>query len=268
MTAPVLEARDLSFRFAARDVLRGVSLALAAGDRVALLGANGSGKSTLLRLMLGLAQPSHGEVLLDGAPLTARSRRAIAHRIAYVPQAHVPSFPFTVREIVAMGRTPAAGWEGRRPADDLAVREALSRLDLLEFAERSYAALSGGERQAVLVARALVQGARILVMDEPTASLDLGQQTRLMTQLAGLASEGHAILMSTHQPELALRWFDRAVLLHQGEVLGDGPPRETLTRESLSLLYRVDVQLVEAGDELFLRSSAPAEAVAGSPPVT
>ena len=269
MTAPVLEGRELSFGIAGREVLRRVSLALAAGDRVALLGANGSGKTTLLRLLLGLARPTHGAVLLDGRPLTSLPRRAVARRMAYVPQAHAPSFPFTVREIVAMGRAPEVGWGGKlRPPDDLAVTGALSKLGLLEFAERSYAALSGGERQAVLVARALAQGARILLMDEPTASLDLGQQTRLMSQLATLAGEGHAILMSTHQPELALRWFNRSVLLHEGEVLSDGPPRTTLTRESLSALYRVDVDLVEAGDGLFLRASAQPDGAAGVPPVT
>ena len=257
MTPPVLEARDLGYRIGGREVLGGVSLALAAGDLVALLGANGSGKTTLLRLLLGLARPESGQVLLDGRPLTAQTRRAIARRMAYVPQAHVPTFPFTVREIVAMGRTPDVGLGGRlRPEDDAAVCEALTRFGLLEVAERSYAALSGGERQAVLVARALVQGARILIMDEPTASLDLGQQTRLMTQLTGLAGEGHAILMSTHQPELALRWFNRSVLLHRGAVLSDGSPRATLTPKSLSDLYGVDVRLVEAQDGVFLRASA------------
>ncbi len=265
MTAPVLQARGLSFRFGERQVLHGVSLALAPGDCVALLGANGSGKTTLLRLLLGLARPEAGEVRLDGRPLEAHARRAVAQRMAYVPQAHAPSFPFTVREIVAMGRTPAAGWGGPRTADAAAVSDALARLGLADFAERSYAALSAGERQAVLIARALAQGARILLMDEPTAALDLGQQTRLMTLLAGLAGDGHAILMSTHQPDLALRWFNRAVLLHQGAVLSDGPPHATLTAETLSRLYRIDVELIDAGAGRFLRASAE-DAPRGFPP--
>ncbi len=105
-------------------------------------------------------------------------------------------------------------------------------------------------------------------MDEPTASLDLGQQTRLMTQLAGLAGDGHAILMSSHQPELALRWFNRAVLLHQGAVLGDGPPQAVLTGEALSALYRVEVQRVEAGDAMFLRAFALPDRSSGAPPVS
>ena len=253
----VLEAREVTLRLGQREVLSRVSLALAPGDFVALLGPNGSGKTTLLRVLLGLVPPHEGEVLLDGRPLLDRPRREIARRMAYVPQAHAPAFPFSVREIVRMGRTPETGWGHRfGPSDDVAVSGALERLDMLGFAERSYAELSGGERQAVLVARALAQGAPILLMDEPTASLDLGQQTRLLTLLRGLAREGHAILVSVHQPELALRWFNRAVLLRRGSVLREGAPDATVTAEDLSELYGVTVTIVAADGEMFLTASA------------
>ncbi len=155
-----------------------------------------------------------------------------------------------------MARAPASGWGSRLTCEDeAAIAGALDRLSMTAFAERSYAELSGGERQAVLVARALAQGAQVLLMDEPSASLDLGQQARLMRLLGGLAAEGRAILMSTHQPELALRWFNRAVLLHRGEVLADGAPATILTPEALSRLYGVEVRRVEAGGELFLTAS-------------
>jgi iron complex transport system ATP-binding protein len=253
----VLEARGVTLRLGERETLRDVSVALAPGDCAALLGPNGAGKTTLLRVLLGLVKPDVGEVRLEDTPLTGQSRRSIARRMAYVPQAHVPSFPYSVREMVAMGRTPSAGWGGRLSVDDdLAVCAGLERLGMLDFAERNYVELSGGERQAVLVARALAQGARILLMDEPTASLDLGQQTRLMSLLAGLAREGHAILVSIHQPELALRWFNRAVLLHQGAVLGDGAPSQIVTAERLSELYRVAVKVLAAEDGWFLSTSA------------
>ena len=256
MSAPVIEAMGLGFRLGRQPVLRDVSLALKPGDCAALLGANGAGKTTLLRALLGFVRPDSGEVRLDGRPLLAQGRRAIARRIAYVPQAHAPTFPYSVREIVAMARAPAAGWGGRLgDADEAAISRALVRLGLTSFAERSYASLSGGERQAVLVARALAQEAQVLLMDEPTASLDLGQQARLMKLLGELAGEGRTILMSTHQPELALRWFNRAILLHDGEVLGDGPPRQILTPDNLTRLYAVDVRLVEAGGNLFLSAS-------------
>ena len=252
----MIEADRLSFRLGDRQLMRDVSVALRPGDCAALLGANGAGKTTLLRALLGFVRPDGGEVRLDGRPLLAQGRRAIARRIAYVPQAHAPTFPYSVREIVAMARAPAAGWGSKlSDADDAAIAEALARLGLTAFAERSYASLSGGERQAVLVARALAQGAQILLLDEPTASLDLGQQARLMKLLSDLAGEGRAILMSTHQPDLALRWFNRAVLLHEGQVLGDGPPREILTPEALTRLYTVDVRLVEAEGDLFLSTS-------------
>lgn len=252
----MIEADRLSFRLGDRQVMRDVSLALRPGDCAALLGANGAGKTTLLRALLGFVRPDGGLVRLDGRPILSLSRGAIARRVAYVPQAHAPTFPYSVREIVAMARAPAAGWGSTLgEADKAAIAKALARLGLTAFAERSYASLSGGERQAVLVARALAQGAQILLMDEPTASLDLGQQARLMKLLGELAAEGHAILMSTHQPDLALRWFNRAVLLHEGEVLGDGPPREILTPEALTRLYAVDVRVVDAEGGLFLSAS-------------
>ena len=256
MSAALIEARGLSLRLGARQVLQDVGLELRPGDCTALLGANGAGKTTLIRALLGFVRPDAGEVRLDGEPLLRQGRRAIARRIAYVPQAHAPTFPYTVREIVGMARAPASGWGGRPTAEDeAAIAGALERLSISAFAERSYAELSGGERQAVLVARALAQGAQVLLMDEPSASLDLGQQARLMHLLGGLAAEGRAILMSTHQPELALRWFNRAVLLHQGEVLADGPPKTILTPEALARLYGVEVRLVEAGEELFLSAT-------------
>ena len=257
MSAAVLDARGLSFRLGERQVMADVSVALAPGDCAALLGANGAGKTTLLRALLGFVRPDGGEVRLDGKPLSAQSRQAIARRIAYVPQAHVPSFPYTVREIVSMARAPVSGWGPVRTLEDEAsIAVALARLGLTAFAERSYAGLSGGERQAVLIARALAQGAQILLMDEPTASLDLGQQARLMGLLTELAAEGRAILMSTHQPELALRWFNRAVLLHDGQLLGDGPPKAVLTPATLSRLYAVQVRLVDVEDGVFLQATA------------
>ena len=267
MSAPVLEARGLSLRLGERQVMADISLGLNPGDCAALLGANGAGKTTLLRTLLGFVRPDRGEVRLDGRPLAAHGRRAIARRVAYVPQAHVPSFPYTAREIVAMARGPASGWGPVRTAEDeAAIEGALERLGLTAFAERSYAGLSGGERQAVLIARALAQGAQILLMDEPTASLDLGQQARLMALLGELAAEGRAILMSTHQPELALQGFNRAVLLHQGAVLADGPPRELLTAEALSRLYAVEVRLVEAEGGLFLSAGAQSRTGGASRP--
>ncbi|WBO22820.1 ABC transporter ATP-binding protein [Sphingomonas abietis] len=233
-----LRAEALSLSRDGRPVLRDVSLALEPGEMVALLGANGSGKTTLLRLLLGLLKPDAGRVLLDGEPIASLSRRQIATRIAYVPQSHQPTFPFTVAEMVAMGRAPATGWDRRRTADTI-TGEAIERVGIAHLADRLYTALSGGERQSVLIARALAQGARTLVMDEPTAALDLGQRERLMTLLQQLSADGFAVLATTHDPDQALRRFGRAIALHEGHVIADGPSRTVIDRALLSRCYDI-----------------------------
>lgn len=255
----VLSAQGLSFARDGRQVLTDVSIDIGPGSMTGLLGANGSGKTTLLRLLLGLIEPTQGMVTLDGTALRDLSRRAIASRVAYVPQAHVAAFPFTVTEVVMMGRTPATGW-GARPgaADRQAVADALSRLGMASFAQRSYAALSGGERQSVLIARALAQGARILLLDEPTAALDLGQRTRVMQVLSDLAAQGHAIVMSVHEPDLVLRWCERALLLKAGRVLAQGLAAQAMTAEHLSELYGLDLRLTSFRDVEGITAVLPA----------
>jgi iron complex transport system ATP-binding protein len=240
----VLSASGLAYARDGREVLSDISMDAAPGTMTALLGANGSGKTTLLRLLLGLIAPTRGTVTLDGTPLPALSRRAIAARMAYVPQAHVAAFPFTVGEVVMMGRTPSAGW-GARPsaADREAVAGALERTGMAAFAGRSYAALSGGERQSVMIARALAQGSRVLLLDEPTASLDLSQRARVMEVLSALAGAGHVIVMSIHEPDTVLRWCDRALLLKQGRTVAAGPVAETVTAAHLSELYGIPLRL-------------------------
>ena len=212
-----------------------------------------AGTTPLLRLLRGRLSPPRGTVPRDGRPLTSLTRRRIASRIAYVPQSHVPSFPFTVAEIVAMGRTPAIGWGARlNAADRRAVDAALERVNMRTFAERSYAELSGGERQAVLIARALAQDAGILLLDEPTASLDLGQQTRLMGTLAERAADGVAVVASLHHPDLALRWSSHAVVLQHGRIRARGPVRQALSAELLSDIYGLETRVVEAGGQRFV----------------
>lgn len=239
-----LVARNLGFNRGARIVLEDVSFALKAGGLTALLGPNGAGKTTLMRLLLGLLKPVAGAILLDAVPITTLTRRQVARRIAYVPQGHVPAFPFSVAEIVAMGRTPARGW-GRQidKEDEAAVRDALHQVGMSEFATRSYAALSGGERQSVLIARALAQDADILILDEPAASLDFGQQTRLMRTLQALAADRKTILLSVHNIDLALRWCSDCLILKDGRLLAAGTPGDILTAKMLSRLYGVQIEL-------------------------
>lgn len=240
-----LRAEVLSLSRDGRPVLREVSLALAPGEMVALLGANGSGKTTLLRLLLGLLKPDSGRVSLDGEPIASLARRQIAMRIAYVPQSHQPTFPFTVAEMVAMGRAPATGWDRRRTSDQM-TGEAIERVGIAPLAGRLYTTLSGGERQSVLIARALAQGARVLVMDEPTAALDLGQRERVMLLLRQLSADGFTVLATTHDPIDALRHFHRAIALHHGQVIADGPCRDVLDRALLGRCYDIPATILNA----------------------
>lgn len=240
-----LEARDLHFRFDQRDILRGASLALGPGEVVSLLGANGAGKTTLLRLLLGLASAARGEVFVGGSPLASLSSRQVATRVAYVPQVHTTPFPYTVCDVVTMGRLPRNGLlssPSRRDSD--VVQRVLEKLDISRLSHRIYSEISGGERQLVLIARALAQEAPTLILDEPFANLDFGYQTVVARQLKDLAKEGHTILMTGHDPQFAFQASSRVALLVDGRIEQDGPPQEVLTSAAIQRLYGIDVECV------------------------
>jgi iron complex transport system ATP-binding protein len=246
LTASRLEGFDLHFAHGRRSVLDGVTLGVGTGEIVALLGANGAGKSTLFRLLLGLLAPTRGEVLLDGTPLGRLARREIAKRVAYVPQGHVTPFPYTVREIVTLGRIAETGLL-RAPdrTDREIVEQIIERLGVERLIDRPYTEISGGERQLALIARALAQGAQILVMDEPTTGLDYGYQIRLLRHLKNLASDGHGVLFSTHHPEHAAQVASRIAVLRQGRIEADGPPNAVMTVEMVKRIYGVDVAIFD-----------------------
>jgi iron complex transport system ATP-binding protein len=245
-----LEAHALVFaREQKRRVLDGATLAFGPGEIVSLLGANGSGKTTLLRLMLGFLKPEVGAVALEGRDLRAWSRRDIAKRVAYVAQSHVAPFPYRVRDVVLLGRLPRAGWLTTVTSRDFETADALlDQLGILALADRSYTEVSGGERQLVLIARALAQGASLLVMDEPMAGLDYGAQIRLMRLLQDLKRNGLGVLLSTHHPEHAFWASDSIALLEQGRIAVNGAPRDVLNAEAIERLYRVQVKTLTASD--------------------
>jgi len=249
----ILAARDIRFAYRGRPVLAGASLALAPGELVCLLGCNGAGKSTLLRIMLGLQRPGQGTVALDGRPLAQRSRRQLARLIAYVPQMHVAPFPYTVLQVALMGRLPATGILKAPGADDLAcVHRLLEHMGIAHLAGRAYTEVSGGERQLALIVRALAQEARLLVMDEPLAGLDYGNQLRLLERLQRLVAEGYGVLMTTHDPNQPLSGCQRVALLSDGRIAADGPPGEVLTAAAIERLYGVRVALMrDAGGHGF-----------------
>jgi iron complex transport system ATP-binding protein len=238
-----LSGHALSIGYPDRVVGRGLDVALRQGEVLALLGPNGCGKTTLLRTLLGLLPPKSGEVRVDDAPLAAYSLRERARRIAYVPQSHVATFAFSVETVVLMGRTAHRNLFSRPSAADRAVAaRSLTRFGISTLAERPYTMISGGERQLVLLARALAQEPQFVILDEPTASLDFGNQGKVMREVRALAASGHGVLFTTHDPNHALRTADRALLMRAGEPIADGPVASVLTRERLEALYGAPIE--------------------------
>ena len=241
----ILEGHQLSIGYPDRVVGSGLDVQLANGEVLALLGPNGGGKTTLLKTLLGLLAPKAGEVRLDGAALSSRTIRERARLIAYVPQTHVATFAFSVEAVVLMGRTAHGDLFARPTSDDRKVAaHMLDRLGIAELAERPYTMISGGERQLVLLARALAQEPQFIVLDEPTANLDFGNQGKVMREIRALAASGLGVLFTTHDPNHALRAADRAYLLRGGERIAEGPVQEILTRERLEALYGAPVQTI------------------------
>ena len=238
-----IEGRDLTIGYPDRTVGRGLDVALSTGEVLALLGPNGGGKTTLLKTLLGLLKPKAGEVLLGGKPLDNYSISERARVVAYVPQVHISTFAFTVETVVLMGRTAHGSLFSRPSGQDRAVAQAaLERFGIATLANRPYTMISGGERQLVLLARALAQEPQFIVLDEPTASLDFGNQGKVMREIRALAKSGHGVLFTTHDPNHALRAADRAYLLREGTRIADGPVATVLNREQLEALYRTTVE--------------------------
>jgi iron complex transport system ATP-binding protein len=248
----LLQADNVRFRYHADTpvVVDGVTLSVARGDLVGILGPNGSGKTTLLRLLSGTRVPTSGHITLDGLPLTRLSRRDIARRMAVVPQETELAFEYTVLEMVLMGRHAHLGlFEVEGPRDYSLAREALAATGTRHLESRAFHTLSGGEKQRVVVAAALAQASDVLLLDEPTASLDLGYQLEIATLLSTLNHErGVTMAISTHDLNLAAAVCRTLVLMRQGRVLATGPTTEVLTTDHVRALYDVDADVhVHAG---------------------
>lgn len=240
-----LEINNLHFSYGERKVLDGVSFGLEAGSFVCLLGANGSGKSTLFSCILQFLSRYEGSIKLNGTELSELSTKERAKKIAYIPQSHIPVFNFTCLEVVLMA-TQSNGsifYVPDKEADE-AARDALRRVGLEGFEDRGYARISGGERQLVLIARALAQGSKYLIMDEPTSSLDYGNQMRILSMVRKLTDEGYTVFLSTHHPDQALLFSDEVILLHEGKIMSQGKADDVLSSENLSLIYGLNVELV------------------------
>jgi iron complex transport system ATP-binding protein len=245
MTA-ALAAVELDFGYPGHPVGRAVSLSFAAGEVVCLLGPNGGGKTTFFKTLLGLIPRQGGRVLLDADDLAGLTRTEIARRVGYVPQANVGYFPFTVHEMAVMGRTAyISPFAGPSAQDRRIAMDALGRVGIARLADQSYTRISGGERQLALIARALAQAAPLVVMDEPTASLDFGNQARVLEVVRELAADGTGVLLATHDPDHAFAIADRVALFHDGKLLADGSPQQTVTPANLHAVYGIDVDVVD-----------------------
>lgn len=239
----MLSAIDLAFGHrGARPIGHGLTLSLGAGEVVCLLGPNGCGKTTFLKTLLGLIPSRGGRLELDGRDIAAYSRAEFARRVAYVPQAGSAYFPFGVLDVVLMGRASHVDmFAAPSPADRHAARDALKTLGIEHLGGRSFTAISGGERQMVLIARALAQQPAMIVMDEPTASLDFGNQARVLEIIRSLAGDGLAVLFSSHDPGHAFACAERVALMKAGNLLAAGSPAETITAAMMRELYGVNV---------------------------
>ncbi|WP_280429788.1 heme ABC transporter ATP-binding protein [Nocardia brasiliensis] len=257
--AVTLRARGVSVErrgahSAQRRVLEDVDFDVVAGEIVALVGPNGAGKSTLLAALAGELTPSTGVIELEGHALTHWSPLDMARRRAVLPQSHTVGFPFTAREVVAMGRAPWLRTE-RRELDDERIAAALAAADVKHLAARSFPTLSGGERARVALARVLAQDTGTLLLDEPTAALDLGHQEAVLHLATARARAGAAVVIVLHDLGIAAAYADRVAVLEAGRIAADGPPRKVLTTDLLTRVYQHPVEVLdhpETGAQLVL----------------
>ena len=234
----VLRTRNLSIGYGREPLLEHLDLALEAGSITCLLGPNGIGKTTLFKTLLGLLAPLAGEVFVAGETLGSISKRATARHLAYVPQALPSTFSYSVRDLVVMGRSVHLGAFGvPGPRDDDIAAAALDRLGIGHLGTCDSAQISGGQRQLALIARALAQEARVVVMDEPTASLDIANRALVLNAVRDLAAGGIAVLFATHEPEQAFEIAGQSWIVRRGHGVRSGPTAEVLTSASLSELY-------------------------------
>ncbi len=248
-----IAVEKLHFAYAAVPVLKDVSFSLKKGEILAVLGPNGAGKSTLFRCMLGMERNYRGTVTVGGQDAAKLSPRALASRIAYIPQVHDHTFPYSVKDVVLMGTAHTLSpFFSPGKTQRAWAQEAMEAVGIAHLAEKTVSKLSGGEQQLVLIARALAQRAETLLMDEPTSSLDYGNQTRVLRCVRALADSGYSVMVSTHNPQHALFYADRVLALHDGRIIACGAPENVITPALLETLYGIKASLIQTETGVFI----------------
>lgn len=239
-----IKTENLCFSYGKDKILKNITFSAEYGQFLSVLGPNGVGKSTLFYCMLGLLAPAKGGTSIDGKPVTNMSKTQLAQRIAYIPQSHNPVFNFCVFDMILMGTSAQLGiFQSPKKKQIAQAEAALEQLGIAHLKDRGYGSISGGERQLTLIARAIAQQAKILIMDEPSASLDFGNRIRVMQTVRALAEEGYCVIQSTHDPDQAFLYSDKVLALYNGEVLIWGSPQETICNCLMSKLYRADIEV-------------------------
>ncbi|WP_456329314.1 ABC transporter ATP-binding protein [Archaeoglobus sp.] len=239
-----VKVRNLRFSYGERVVFENLSFEVEEGEILTVLGPNGSGKTTLIKCLNRLLRPT-GTVFIDSFEVTRLNEKEFAKLVGYVPQAHSPAFPYRVVDVVLSGRTPHLGFSMPTKDDYELAYEVLDKLGLSNLANKPYTQLSGGELRLVLIARALIQQPRILLLDEPTSHLDLKNKIVVLKVLKEIAKDGIAVVMSEHDPNLASIFSDKVLLMCKGGIVGYGDVRDVLTAENLKRVYGVDVKIFE-----------------------
>ena len=241
---------NLKFSYGIRPILDDISFEITKNELVALLGPNGVGKSTLFKCILGLLKKYEGTIKLNEYDAKTISEKELAKLIAYIPQSHSPVFNFSVFDMVLMGTTSQVSNISSPGAKQREiVMDSLERMGITHLYNRSYNFISGGERQLVLISRAIAQQAKILIMDEPTANLDYGNQLRVLDQIKSLAKEGYTIILSTHNPDQSYLFADRILAVYGGKLIADGSPKDIITTELIRTLYNVDITVESLHDD-------------------
>lgn len=240
----MLELKNISYSYGKTEVLQDLTFCMEAGEFLCVLGPNGCGKTTLLKNILGLLRPSSGSIFLNGEDSRDIPMGKLAKTVAYIPQEHTPPFPFKVFDVVLMGRTSyLSKWAMPGKEDERIAAECLEELNISYLKDQIYTKISGGERQLVLIARALAQQPQILIMDEPTASLDFGKQHLFLEHMRQLSGKGISILMVTHDPDQAFYCASQVVLMKKGRLLSTGTPEATIIEGSMKEMYGIDVKI-------------------------